>query len=210
MNTTKIMVSKFAGTCKSCNTAMPAGTLIAWSKDAGAKHADGGLCIKARVAAQAAAAAAPAPVVAPAVTLDASPIVAFLQAARLRGLKFPAVRFLAPGGGELRLSLAGAGSKAPGSVQVKVGGEWQGRVEPNGAVVGMRLAGNPALVSAMNRIAAAPALAAAEYGKLTGCCSFCDRALEDAGSVLVGYGPVCAKRYDLPHKPQGTPVLAAA
>jgi hypothetical protein len=39
---------------------------------------------------------------------------------------------------------------------------------------------------------------AAEYGKLTGHCIACCRALTDDRSVTVGYGPVCANRYGWP------------
>lgn len=37
--------------------------------------------------------------------------------------------------------------------------------------------------------------------KLTGHCSFCQRELTDAGSLEVGYGPICADRWGLPHAP---------
>ena len=58
-------------------------------------------------------------------------------------------------------------------------------------------------------VAADPAAAAKAYGALMGRCSFCDTAITDEGSVEVGYGPVCAKRFGLPHTPKGTKVLAA-
>lgn len=40
-------------------------------------------------------------------------------------------------------------------------------------------------------------------------CSFCGLALTDEGSVEVGYGPVCAKRWGLPHQPHGVRVLTS-
>ena len=42
-----------------------------------------------------------------------------------------------------------------------------------------------------------PAEVAGKYGKLTGGCSFCNRKLDDNRSLDVGYGPVCAKRFNL-------------
>lgn len=36
-------------------------------------------------------------------------------------------------------------------------------------------------------------------GKELGECQFCGRQLEDPESVHYGYGPVCAKKYHLPH-----------
>ena len=38
---------------------------------------------------------------------------------------------------------------------------------------------------------------ASRHGKLTGCCSFCHKALTDDRSIEVGYGPVCATHYGL-------------
>jgi hypothetical protein len=35
-------------------------------------------------------------------------------------------------------------------------------------------------------------------------CSFCGLALTDEGSVFMGYGPICARNYGLPHVALGT------
>lgn len=197
---TKRMTSKFPGTCTRCRTRFPEGTPIIWT-DAprGAAHADAATCDAAK-----AAAAPPKPTV----TADGSPIVAFLTAAQARGLKFPQACFLAPGG-FVRLSIAGDQSKYPGSVQVKLGAlgttpEWIGRIEPTGRVAN-RLADMPEVLEALTAIAADPAAAAKAYGMVAGRCSFCDAPITDAGSVDVGYGPTCAKRYGLPHTAKGTP-----
>lgn len=72
------------------------------------------------------------------------------------------------------------------------------------------LASNTAVLEALNTIAADPAAAAKAYGALMGRCSYCDKALTDEGSVEVGYGPVCAAKYGLPHHPKGTRVLEPA
>lgn len=42
-------------------------------------------------------------------------------------------------------------------------------------------------------------LKAALHGKMTGKCCFCNSPLIDQKSTDVGYGPVCAKHYGLPH-----------
>jgi hypothetical protein len=42
-----------------------------------------------------------------------------------------------------------------------------------------------------------PEQVAAQYGRMTGCCSFCDRKLKDSRSVEMGYGPVCAGKFGL-------------
>lgn len=194
------ITSRFTGTCKACGASFPAGTIIQWSRAAGARHADLAVCEAARIA----QANRPAPTP---VTMDGAPIAAFLQAALDRGLKFPKVRFLTRDSRELRLSLAGSGSRYPGAVQVKVGDEWAGRIQSDGTVAGP-LAAMPELLGTIETIAADPAKAAQAYGALAGRCSFCHLALTDAGSVEVGYGPICAKSYGLPHQPKGTPMVA--
>jgi len=194
----RTMLSKFPGTCSRCRGRFPAGTTIEWSKGQGAAHADLTLCL---------ASSGPAATPALVPTIDLKPIADFLLAAKARGLKFPKARFLAPGGGELKLSLAGPGSKAPGSIQIVMRDIWVGRVEPDGRVVGDSLLQNDVLGHYLLTIAGNPAEAAKAYGSLLCRCSFCGLALADAGSVEVGYGPVCAKKWGLPHSPKGIPTL---
>jgi hypothetical protein len=195
-----MITSKYAGTCQRCRRSFPAGTLIQWARSSGAVHADPQAC--------ATAAAQPVARSAPAVTANLRPIAEFLMAAQTRGLQYPKARFLAPGGrGELRLTLAGNRSKVPGAIQVYVADAWIGRVEPpDGRVVG-DLARDQALLDLLLHIASNPAEAAQAYGALMGKCSFCGLPLTDAGSVEVGYGPVCAKKWGLPHQPKGTRVV---
>jgi len=193
------MLSKFSGTCVRCKRRFGAGTAIQWGRGVGAMHADPAAC---------AAALATPPPPPPATWLGGTAIFAFLIAAKARGLRHPKARFLAPGGGELRLSLSGPASKVPGSLQVVVGEDWRGRVEPDGSVQGP-LATDLALQDALVIIATDPAQAAHDYGALMCRCSFCGLALTDAGSVEVGYGPTCAKKWGLPHSPRGTPAVQA-
>jgi hypothetical protein len=193
----RTLVSKYAGTCQRCRRPFPAGTAIEWARSSGATHADPQAC----------AAAAAHPVAPPpsTVVVNLRPIYEFLVAAQARGLQYPKARFLAPDGRqELRLTLAGHRSKVPGSIQVYLADAWIGRVEPpDGRVVG-NLASNRAVLDLLLHIASNPAEAAQAYGALMGRCSFCGLALTDEGSVEVGYGPVCAKKWGLPHQPKGT------
>lgn len=186
------MHSKFPGTCKRCNGRFPQGTLIEWTKAQGAQHI---VCPQVQ---------APQ---APQVKLSGlSALVAFLQAARDRGLKFPKARFLAPGNEEMRLSVSGLQSRVPGSVQVVVANQWIGRVEPDGTVKG-QLRDDMVLQALLEHIAQDPAQHARAYGALMCRCSFCSKSLTDDGSVEVGYGPVCAQNYGLPHTAKGTHTL---
>lgn len=59
-----------------------------------------------------------------------------------------------------------------------------------------------ALNKELKAFAKDPATFAAQYGKRTGKCCFCDIRLtddRDGSSVEVGYGPICAKKWNLPH-----------
>jgi Family of unknown function (DUF6011) len=198
---TKRMTARFPGTCSVCQRHFDAGIPILYNTDTRkASHADVATCK--------AAAATPAPAPRPSVTsASQKPIADFLTAAKSRGLKWPSVRFLAPDGvgRVLQLSVAGDQSKVPGSIQVKVDGNWIGRVEPDGKVVGRELTSTASVLETLDEIASDPAAAAKRYGQVMGCCSFCDAALTDAGSIEVGYGGTCARRWGLPHKYLGTP-----
>lgn len=115
-------------------------------------------------------------------------------------LKAPAI-VIGMGGREIRLSVAGAGARVPGSINVTAqgGDEWFGRILQDGQFeASPRLPTPPALVSGLQRFAADPAGVAAEHGRLTGKCCFCNRGLRDERSTAVGYGPNCADRFGLP------------
>ena len=131
-------------------------------------------------------------------------IVQLLERAQ-KHLKHPAV-IVRANSRDIRLNIAGAKSKAPGSINVcSAGGygdrEWYGRVTRDGQFEPSRKfdqATQTAVAAALKAMATDPAKAAAEYGHLTGVCCFCNTALTDERSTQIGYGPVCAKHYGLP------------
>lgn len=128
-------------------------------------------------------------------------IVAFLSLPHAQGkLKQPKLRFLAPDGkSELRLSLATERSRTPGAVFVKLGYSYVGKINPDGTTT---ITDKP-MLDTLDAIGNDPAKAAAAYGALFGRCTFCGLELTDDGSVEVGYGPICAGHYGLPHKAKG-------
>lgn len=115
-------------------------------------------------------------------------------------LKRPSIKLALEDGGEVALSLAGAQSKNPGFVYVRLDGTYVGKISPAGEFFTYNL--DPDLKAPLGNLlaglAADPAGVAAAYGKLTGNCCFCSRALTDERSTSVGYGPVCAGHYNLP------------
>lgn len=199
------MTAKFNGKCKACGAFIPAGTIINYARGYGARHVS---CDAAKAARAANFAAAPVAAPAPAApVLDLKSIADFLHAAVARGLKSPKLRVLADGGREMRLNITRKGVE-PGSIAVAVAGTFTGCVRMNGEVTA-GLARDPALQARLLAVALDPAKAAKDYAALMGRCSFCNLPLTDAGSVEVGYGPVCAAHWGLPHAPKGTPALQA-
>jgi len=118
----------------------------------------------------------------------------------------------------LRLSVAGPSASVPGSLNVtnpdlideRGRPTWYGRVLTDGTYR-PSYAAPEAVADRLRAFAADPAGVAAEHGRLTGRCCFCNRGLEDERSTAVGYGPVCAGHYGLPWGHSvAAPVLAQA
>lgn len=120
-------------------------------------------------------------------------------------LKYPKIRLQLADGSPIVLSVAGSGSKAPGTVNVTDGkpfhqNKWYGRVTPSGEWQKSHKADDVVeeLEALLKKLGANPARVAADYGKLTGNCAFCKSTLSYEKSTDVGYGPVCAKKWSLP------------
>lgn len=117
-------------------------------------------------------------------------------------LRYPKVRLQTADGEPIVLGIAGPRSKYAGQINVTDGGpfganRWYGRVDGDGNWTQSREA-NEAVEDVLRDLARDPVKTASDHGKLTGRCCFCNRHLEDEKSTEVGYGPVCAKNYELP------------
>lgn len=106
--------------------------------------------------------------------------------------------------------------RAPGSVGVTDGvyqGQWFGRVykdgrwEPSRQVDPKLMTSLTALLTAL---AADPDATAAEYGRLTGKCCYCNTKLKKGISMQLGYGPDCAKVWGRPYGVRAAAEAAAA
>lgn len=106
------------------------------------------------------------------------------------------------------LSVSGNASKTPGFVQIVGEGSypnrpWYGRVSPGGSWEPSKSVDNATLTALgqlLTDLGNDPAKVAAEHGKLTGKCCFCNSSLTDPKSTAVGFGPVCAEHYGLKQK----------
>lgn len=120
-------------------------------------------------------------------------------------IQYPKIRLE----GDLQLFIAGDKAKFPGSVNItngvgymQSGNKWYGRITTDGTI---KLAPHLTKVEALQvteqleLFAENPAEYAKMYGKGTGICMFCGKQLTDPQSVAVGYGPICADHYGLPH-----------
>jgi hypothetical protein len=109
----------------------------------------------------------------------------------------------------IRLSVAGSTARVPGSIHVVqadyTGSDfrhqrtWYGRIMQDGTFRPGREIGEhaPRITARLQALAANPATVAAEHGRLTGRCCFCNRHLTDERSTAVGYGPTCASHFGL-------------
>lgn len=109
----------------------------------------------------------------------------------------------------VRLTVAGPKAKAPGSLTVcendrnttndygEPAREWLGRVTVDGTYQPARAANGraDAIARRLGELAANPAKVAAEHGRLTGRCCFCNLKLSDERSTAAGYGPTCADHF---------------
>jgi hypothetical protein len=124
-----------------------------------------------------------------------------LFATASKKLKYPKLTFVIDGE-TIKFQRAGAASKNPGSINITDGGSfgsnrWYGRIDLDGRWVPSREA-TPAVIALVGRLAADLIAAAVQYGHHSGHCCFCALELTDARSTEAGYGPVCAKNWELP------------
>ena len=122
-------------------------------------------------------------------------------------LRFPKI-VLEHNGSKIRLVRCGPNSRYQGDINVEVDGNWMGRIERDGNVYGhgrsiIQLQNSPApyydACMHVLQFAADPHKQAAIHGHAYNYCCFCSRELTNAVSVHLGYGPICADKYGLPH-----------
>lgn len=128
------------------------------------------------------------------------------------GLKKPKVTLEDTEAGKVVIDRGAEGSRYPGWLHVTNGRKWSergrryyGRIDRDGRFDYRPSEDNihKLLVDVLYDFAADPETVAAEHGKRTGRCCFCATEIEHPDSLAVGYGPICAKRYGLPHGGSG-------
>lgn len=102
-------------------------------------------------------------------------------------------------GDEIKISLAGEASRYKGQIMVaspEFGQAYYGRIDQNGKYFAGRDS-DEKVTKFLISFASNPEEVAAEHGRLTGKCCFCNRGLKDERSTSVGYGKTCAENYGL-------------
>ena len=141
---------------------------------------------------------APAPAPAQQVNVQKIQDLFAVASQKLRRVK---VAVQSAGGQKVVFTKAGPASKYAGQILVTDGGpfganKFFGRIDVKGDFYATRSAVAD-VQAVVTEFAENPADVAGKYGKLTGGCSFCNHKLDDDRSLQVGYGPVCAKRFNL-------------
>jgi len=109
-------------------------------------------------------------------------------------LKHPKLRL-----GRYMFSLAPATGRTAGSIYVKRCADGETEQEYLGKITGGKLFPTRDCTdqdqTVITEVASKPREAAEKYGRLTGRCAICNRALERGESVDRGIGPICAERF---------------
>ena len=133
-------------------------------------------------------------------TQDTFPRIVALLDKAAKKLKNPKLFFKdAAFGQDIRLARAGSRSKYPGSVTVTDGRAYAdarffGRINRDGTTT----VSLHTVLAFLRDFESDPVAKAAEYGKRSGTCIFCNRPLTDVRSTHYGYGPICAAKHDMP------------
>lgn len=128
-------------------------------------------------------------------------------------LKYPKI-WLGTDANPIRLQLAGPHSKYAGSVMVTDGrpygsNRFYGSIDEAGILKPGRDF-NADVAAVLKALSDDPEGTASEFGRVNGCCCFCNTELTDDRSIEVGYGPVCARNFGLAWGAKAASMKAAA
>ncbi len=122
-------------------------------------------------------------------------------------LKFPRMQ-LEHDNAIIRMIRCGPNSHYHGGINVEINGVWFGRIERDGNMYGYRHCqlrrenvdvGLQGIFEYLLAFSENPTFHARMHGHRYNYCCFCSRELTNAVSVVLGYGPICAGKYGLPH-----------
>ena len=114
-------------------------------------------------------------------------------------MRYPAINLRTKTGDEVRIYLA-----TKGYIAIKFNGEYIGKLpaaDKNIILYDSPLFKHNELISELEAFMEKPISESALHGKEYGRCCFCNRELDNEGSIFHGYGPICAEKWGLPWLP---------
>ena len=111
-------------------------------------------------------------------------------------LRHPAINMRRKNGDKLLIYLA-----TKGYIAIKLNGEYIGKLpaaDKNIILYDSPLFNHNELINELDTILSNPISESALQGKEYGRCCFCNRELDNEGSIFHGYGPICAEKWGLP------------
>ena len=112
-------------------------------------------------------------------------------------LRYPAINLTSKDGHKIRVYRA-----TKGYIAIKVDGEYVGKLVSADAQIILYSAKE--LLPEIDALLSNPISESALQGKEYGRCCFCNRELDNEGSIFHGYGPICAEKWGLPWLPTMT------
>lgn len=109
-------------------------------------------------------------------------------------LRYPAIHLTSKDGRKIRVYRA-----TKGYIAIKVDGEYVGKLVSADAQIILYSAKE--LLPEIDALLSNPISESALHGKEYGRCCFCNRELDNEGSIFHGYGPICAEKWGLPWLP---------
>lgn len=106
-------------------------------------------------------------------------------------LRYPAINLTSKDGHKIRVYRA-----TKGYIAIKVDGEYVGKLVSADAQIILYSAKE--LLPEIDALLSNPISESALQGKEYGRCCFCNRELDNEGSIQHGYGPICAEKWGLP------------
>lgn len=109
-------------------------------------------------------------------------------------LRYPAINLTSKDGHKIRVYRA-----TKGYIAIKVDGEYVGKLVSADAQIILYSAKE--LLPEIDTLLSNPISESSLHGKEYGRCCFCNRELDNEGSIFHGYGPICADKWGLPWSP---------
>ena len=106
-------------------------------------------------------------------------------------LRYPAINLTSKDGRKIRVYRA-----TKGYIAIKVDSEYVGKLVSADAQIILYSAKE--LLPEIDALLSNPISESALQGKEYGRCCFCNRELDNEGSIQHGYGPICAEKWGLP------------